>query len=134
MFTEISKSTFNNILIFILNPLFLFSFIFKVFIFPSILTVSDVAGNVLFWSSSGSCGFKGSRKSTPFSAQVASETLLKRSLEIGIKFLEVNISGVGSGRETALRTLQNFRVVIAVIRDVTPLPHNGCRPKKIRRV
>jgi len=96
--------------------------------------MTDVSGNVLFWSSSGSCGFKGSRKSTPFASQVTCESVLKKSLELGIKFLEVNISGVGSGRESVLRSLQTFRIIIPVIRDVTPLPHNGCRPKKVRRV
>lgn len=100
----------------------------------TIISVSDIRGNVIAWSSSGSCGFKGSRKSTPFAAQTATEVVLKKAMEQGIKQIEVNISGPGSGREVAVRSIQNFGLGILSIKDVTLIPHNGCRPTKKRRV
>ena len=86
------------------------------------------------WSSAGSCGFKGSRKSTPFAAQTATSVALKRALEMGMKQVEVNVSGPGSGRELAIRSIQSLGISILLIRDVTPIPHNGCRPSKKRRI
>lgn len=100
----------------------------------SIVSVTDFNGNVVAWSSSGICGFKGSRKSTPFAAQSAVESLMKRLLDQGIKQVEINISGAGSGRDTAIRSFQTFPVGVTVIRDITSIPYNGCRPKKKRRV
>ena len=91
-------------------------------------------GNIISWSSSGSCGFKGSRKSTPFAMQKATEVAIKRSLEFGLRQVEVNVKGPGSGRETAIRSIQSLGLAIVVLRDVTPLPHNGCRPSKKRRI
>lgn len=106
------KSTFNN----------------------TIITISDPAGNVISWSSSGSQGFRGSRKGTPFAAQVAADVAAKKAMDSGMKTVDVFINGPGSGREAALRALQAAGFSISLIRDVTPLPHNGCRPPKRRRV
>ena len=100
----------------------------------TLVSVSDMKGNVISWSSAGSCGFKGSRKSTPFAAQVATESAIKKAIEQGIKQVEINVSGPGSGRETAIRSIQNLGVSVLVIRDVTLIPHNGCRPPKKRRI
>ncbi|HEY4707457.1 MAG TPA: 30S ribosomal protein S11 [Thermodesulfobacteriota bacterium] len=106
------KSTFNN----------------------TIVSITDPAGNVIAWSSSGAQGFKGSRKGTPFAAQVAAEFAAKKAMDSGVKTVEVFINGPGAGREAALRSLQAAGFSISLIRDVTPLPHNGCRPPKRRRV
>lgn len=106
------KSTFNN----------------------TIITITDLQGNVIVWESAGGVGFKGSRKSTPFAAQVAAEAAAKKAKEHGVKKLSVFVRGPGSGRETAIRTLQAAGLEVAGITDVTPIPHNGCRLKKRRRV
>ena len=106
------KSTFNN----------------------TIISISDDSGNVISWSSAGAKGFKGSRKSTPYAAQIAADSAASKALELGMKNLSVEVKGPGSGRESALRALQNIGFIINNIKDVTPLPHNGCRPKKKRRV
>lgn len=106
------KSTFNN----------------------TVVTITDPAGNALSWSSSGGEGFKGSRKSTPFAAQVAAENAAKRAMEHGLRDVEVYVKGPGSGREAAIRALQTAGLEVSLIRDVTPVPHNGCRPPKRRRV
>ena len=106
------KSTFNN----------------------SIVTLTDAAGNALAWSSAGSLGFKGSRKSTPFAAQMAAETAAKNAMEHGLKTIQVFVKGPGSGREAAIRSLQAAGLEVTLIKDVTPIPHNGCRPPKRRRV
>ncbi len=106
------KSTFNN----------------------TIVSITDPAGNVIAWSSSGAQGFKGSRKGTPFAAQVAAEVAARKAMDSGVKTVEVYINGPGAGREAALRSLQAAGFSISLIRDVTPLPHNGCRPPKRRRV
>ncbi len=106
------KSTFNN----------------------TIITIADPAGNVISWSSSGSQGFRGSRKGTPFAAQVAADVAAKKAMDSGVKTIDVFINGPGAGREAALRALQAAGFSISLIRDVTPLPHNGCRPPKRRRV
>ncbi len=98
------------------------------------ITITDVQGNAISWSSSGSQGFKGSRKSTPYAAQVAAEDAGRKAQEHGMRTLEVNVKGPGSGRESALRALQSVGFQITAIRDVTPIPHNGCRPPKRRRV
>jgi len=100
----------------------------------TIITITDPVGNVVAWSSSGSKGFKGSRKSTPFAAQIAAEDCAKRAQENGMRALEVFVKGPGSGRESALRALQSVGLNITFIRDITPIPHNGCRPPKRRRV
>lgn len=100
----------------------------------TIITISDVNGNVLAWSSSGSHGFKGSRKGTPFAAQIAAENASKKAMEQGVRSVDVYIKGPGAGREAALRAIQATGLNIALIRDVTPIPHNGCRPPKRRRV
>lgn len=100
----------------------------------TLVSVSDMRGNVIAWSSAGSCGFKGSRKSTPFAAQMVTEVAIKKAMEQGIRQIEINVSGPGSGRETAVRSIQNFGLAILVIRDVTLIPHNGCRPTKKRRI
>ena len=100
----------------------------------TMITITDAQGNVIAWSSSGSKGFKGSRKSTPYAAQVAAEDAGKKAQEHGVKTLEVNVSGPGSGRESALRALAATGLKINLIRDLTPIPHNGCRPPKRRRV
>jgi small subunit ribosomal protein S11 len=106
------KSTFNN----------------------TIISITDMDGNVLSWASAGNVGFKGSRKSTPYAAQMAAEDAGRKAAEHGVRTLEVNVSGPGSGRESALRALQAVGMTITTIRDVTPIPHNGCRPPKRRRV
>jgi len=106
------KSTFNN----------------------SIVTLTDAAGNALAWSSAGSLGFRGSRKSTPFAAQMAAEAAAKAAMEHGLKSIEVYVKGPGSGREAAIRSLQAAGLEVTLIKDVTPIPHNGCRPPKRRRV
>ena len=100
----------------------------------TMITISDAQGNVIAWSSAGSQGFKGSRKSTPFAAQIAGEQAGRRAAEHGMKSREVQVRGPGSGRESALRALQSVGFTITSIRDVTPIPHNGCRPRKRRRV
>ena len=99
-----------------------------------LITITDAQGNTIAWSSSGTKGFKGSRKSTPYAAQVAAEDAGKKAQEHGMKVLEVEVTGPGSGRESALRALQAVGLQITSIRDVTPIPHNGCRPRKRRRV
>ena len=106
------KSTFNN----------------------TIVSITDPLGNVIAWASAGHVGFKGSRKSTPFAAQVAAEDAAKKAQEHGMRTLEVEVAGPGSGRESALRALQAAGFTVTSIRDVTPIPHNGCRPRKRRRV
>ncbi|GKX68843.1 30S ribosomal protein S11 [Inconstantimicrobium mannanitabidum] len=106
------KSTFNN----------------------SIVTLTDVNGNALSWSSAGALGFRGSRKSTPFAAQMAAETAAKSAMEHGLKSVEVYVKGPGAGREAAIRSLQAAGLEVTLIKDVTPIPHNGCRPPKRRRV
>jgi 30S ribosomal protein S11 len=98
------------------------------------VTITDVQGNAIAWSSSGAQGFKGSRKSTPYAAQVAAEDAGRKAQEFGMKTLEVEVKGPGAGRESALRALQAVGFTITAIRDVTPIPHNGCRPRKRRRV
>ena len=100
----------------------------------TIITITDTEGNVLCWTSSGGAGFKGSKKSTPFAAQVASERAAKKALEHGMKEIEVFVKGPGSGRESAIRALQATGLNVTLIKDITPMPHNGCRPKKKRRV
>ena len=100
----------------------------------TMITITDAQGNTIAWSSSGTKGFKGSRKSTPYAAQVAAEDAGKKAMEHGMKILEVEVCGPGSGRELALRALQSVGFQITSIRDVTPIPHNGCRPRKRRRV
>ena len=100
----------------------------------TIVSITDHEGNVLAWASAGNVGFKGSRKSTPYAAQMAAEDAGRKAGEHGVKTLEVNVSGPGSGRESALRALQAAGMTITTIRDVTPIPHNGCRPPKRRRV
>ena len=100
----------------------------------TMITISDAQGNAIAWSSAGSQGFKGSRKSTPYAAQVAGEDVGRKAMEHGMKVLEVQVKGPGSGRESALRALQAVGFTITAIRDVTPIPHNGCRPRKRRRV
>lgn len=106
------KSTFNN----------------------TIITITDKTGNVLSWSSSGTVGFKGSRKGTPFAAQSAAETVGKEVKTMGLKNIDIMVKGPGSGRESAIRSFQAQGFTIKTIKDVTPIPHNGCRPKKRRRV
>lgn len=106
------KSTFNN----------------------TIITISDMSGNSICWSSAGNVGFKGSRKSTPFAAQLAAEAAAKEAMEYGMKQVEVYVKGPGSGREAAIRSLQAAGLEVNVIKDCTPIPHNGCRPPKRRRV
>jgi small subunit ribosomal protein S11 len=100
----------------------------------TIITITDENGNTLAWSSAGQKGFKGSRKSTPFAAQVAAEDVGTKAKEYGLKSLRIEVSGPGSGRESALRSLQTVGYIITSIKDVTPIPHNGCRPRKRRRV
>src|ERR671932_1015860 len=106
------KSTFNN----------------------TIVTITDTEGNTLAWASAGNVGFKGSRKSTPFAAQMAAEKAARQAMEHGVRKVDVLVKGPGSGRETAIRSLQNTGIEVAGIKDVTPIPHNGCRPPKRRRV
>lgn len=98
------------------------------------ITISDAQGNAIAWSTAGAMGFKGSRKSTPYAAQVAAEDAGRKAQEHGMKTLEVKVSGPGAGRESALRALQSIGFTITTIHDVTPIPHNGCRPPKRRRV
>ena len=100
----------------------------------TMITIADAQGNAIAWSSAGSQGFKGSRKSTPYAAQMAGEDAGKKAMEHGMKTLEVEVKGPGAGRESALRALQAVGFMITSIRDVTPIPHNGCRPRKRRRV
>lgn len=100
----------------------------------TMVTVTDAQGNTIAWSSSGSLGFKGSRKSTPYAAQVAAEKAASKAVEHGMKNIDVEILGPGSGRESALRAFQAVGLIVGSIRDVTPIPHNGCRPPKRRRV
>lgn len=100
----------------------------------TIITVTDKAGNAIAWASSGSSGFSGSKKSTPFAAQVAAEQVAKKAMEHGVKEVEVYVKGPGAGRESAIRALQAAGLQISLIKDVTPIPHNGCRPPKRRRV
>ncbi len=100
----------------------------------TIITITDHAGNVVAWSSSGVQGFKGSRKSTPFAAQLAAEDAAKKAMDHGMKNVEVYVKGPGAGRESALRSLQAVGFNVMIIKDVTPIPHNGCRPPKRRRV
>jgi small subunit ribosomal protein S11 len=100
----------------------------------TMITITDAQGNTIAWSSSGTKGFKGSRKSTPYAAQVAAEDAGRKAMDHGMKVLEVEVTGPGSGRESALRALQAVGFQITSIRDVTPIPHNGCRPRKRRRV
>ncbi|WP_294350002.1 30S ribosomal protein S11 [uncultured Clostridium sp.] len=106
------KSTFNN----------------------SIVTLTDAVGNALSWSSAGALGFRGSKKSTPYAAQMAAETAAKAAMEHGLKSIEVYVKGPGAGREAAIRSLQAAGLEVTLIKDVTPIPHNGCRPPKRRRV
>ena len=106
------KSTFNN----------------------TIVTITDVAGNAISWASAGGLGFRGSKKSTPFAAQMAAETAAKAAMEHGLKYVEVYVKGPGSGREAAIRALQVAGLEVNMMKDVTPIPHNGCRPPKRRRV
>ena len=100
----------------------------------TIVTITDRSGNVIVWASCGSAGFSGSKKSTPFAAQVTAEAVAKKAVEHGMKTVEVFVKGPGSGRESAIRALQAAGLQISVIKDVTPIPHNGCRPPKRRRV
>jgi len=110
----------------------------KVYIHSSfnntIVNVTDDRGGTIVWASAGSCGFKGTKKGTPFAASVAAEQAARRAIEAGVKLVAVFVRGPGSGRETAIRALQSAGLVVSSIRDVTPLPHNGCRPRKPRRV
>ena len=100
----------------------------------TIVTITDVQGNAVSWASAGEMGFRGSRKSTPFAAQTAAETAAKVAIDYGMKTVEVYVKGPGSGRETAIRALQTVGLEVTMIKDVTPIPHNGCRPPKRRRV
>ena len=100
----------------------------------TLVTITDLQGNALSWSSAGSLGFRGSKKSTPFAAQMAAETAARAAMEHGLKTVEVYVKGPGSGRESAIRALQTAGLDVNMIKDVTPIPHNGCRPPKRRRV
>ena len=100
----------------------------------TMVTITDMQGNALSWASSGQLGFRGSRKSTPFAAQEAAETAAKKAIDQGLKTVEVYVKGPGSGRESAIRSLQAAGLEVTMIKDVTPIPHNGCRPPKRRRV
>jgi small subunit ribosomal protein S11 len=100
----------------------------------TIITFTDQQGNTIAWASAGNVGFKGSRKSTPFAAQLAAETAARRAMEHGVRRVDVVVKGPGSGRETAIRSIQNTGIEVLGIKDVTPIPHNGCRPPKRRRV
>jgi small subunit ribosomal protein S11 len=100
----------------------------------TIITITDQQGNTIAWASSGNVGLKGSRKSTPFAAQLAAETVARRAMEHGVRKVDVMVKGPVSGRETAIRTIQNTGIEVVGIKDVTPIPHNGCRPPKRRRV
>lgn len=100
----------------------------------TVVTIADTSGNTVAWSTAGVCGFKGSRKSTPYAAQLAADDVAKKAMEHGLKTVSVKVSGPGSGRESALRALQAAGLIVTAIRDVTPIAHNGCRPPKRRRV
>lgn len=100
----------------------------------TLITMTDTAGNTLSWASAGGMGFRGSKKSTPFAAQVAAEKAAKAAMEHGLRFVDVYVKGPGSGREAAIRALQTAGLEVSLIKDVTPIPHNGCRPPKRRRV
>lgn len=100
----------------------------------TVITLTDVSGNAIAWGSSGTAGFKGSRKGTPYAAQLAAEQTARKGMEHGLKQVEVYVKGPGSGREAAIRSLQSAGLTVTGIRDVTPVPHNGCRPRKRRRV
>lgn len=100
----------------------------------TMITITDMQGNTVAWSSSGSLGFKGSRKSTPYAAQLAAEKAINKAIEHGLKNVNIEVKGPGSGRESALRAFQSLGVVVGSIKDTTPIPHNGCRPPKRRRV
>jgi len=100
----------------------------------TVITITDAQGNTIAWSSAGAMGFKGSRKSTPYAAQIAAEQAGRKAMEHGMKQLEIEVKGPGAGRESALRALQTVGFAVTTIRDVTPIPHNGCRPPKRRRV
>ncbi len=100
----------------------------------TIVSITDLAGNVVSWASAGTVGFKGSRKGTPFAAQLAAESAARKAADLGMRTVQVHVKGPGAGRESALRALQNSGFAITVIKDVTPIPHNGCRPPKRRRV
>jgi small subunit ribosomal protein S11 len=100
----------------------------------TIITITDLEGNVLAWASAGNVGFKGSRKSTPFAAQMAAEKAARGAMEHGVRKVDVQVKGPGSGRETAIRSIQSTGIEVTGIKDVTPVPHNGCRPPKRRRV
>jgi small subunit ribosomal protein S11 len=100
----------------------------------TIVTITDQEGNTISWATAGNVGFKGSRKSTPFAAQMAAEAAARRAMEHGVRKVDVLVKGPGSGRETAIRSIQNTGIEVAGIKDVTPIPHNGCRPSKRRRV
>ena len=99
----------------------------------TIISIADQSGNVIAWASAGSSGFKGSRKSTPFAAQTAAEAAARKAMEHGMRKADVQVTGPGSGRETAIRSIQNLGIEVTGIKDVTPVPHNGCRPPKRRR-
>ena len=99
----------------------------------TIISITDQGGNVVAWASAGSSGFKGSRKSTPFAAQTAAEAAARKAMEMGMRKADVEVTGPGSGRETAIRSIQNLGIEVTGIKDVTPVPHNGCRPAKRRR-
>jgi small subunit ribosomal protein S11 len=100
----------------------------------TIVSITDLDGNVLSWASAGNAGFKGSRKSTPFAAQLAAEQAARKAMEHGVRKVDVVVKGPGSGRETAIRSIQNVGIEVTGIKDVTPVPHNGCRPPKRRRM
>ncbi len=100
----------------------------------TIIAITDQQGNIIAWASAGNVGFKGSRKSTPFAAQLAAEQAARRAMEHGVRKVDVHVKGPGSGRETAIRSIQNAGIEVTGIKDVTPVPHNGCRPVKRRRV
>ena len=100
----------------------------------TVITLTDVSGNAIAWGSSGTAGFKGSRKGTPYAAQLAAEQTARKGMEHGLKQVEVYVKGPGSGREAAIRSLQSAGLTVTGIRDITPVPHNGCRPRKRRRV
>jgi small subunit ribosomal protein S11 len=100
----------------------------------TVITITDEQGNTISWSSAGMAGFKGSRKSTPYAAQIAAEDAAKKAMEHGLKNVSVLVKGPGSGRETALRSLQSCGLIVSSVKDITPIPHNGCRPSKRRRV
>ena len=100
----------------------------------TIVTISDDKGNVISWASAGGCGFKGARKATPYAAQVATQTALEKAKGTGIKYVSITVSGVGNGRESAVRALHSSGLTVTNIKDITPVPHNGCRAKKPRRV